>query len=330
MKKRMRLGVLVLFVAVTASTTYLARALTEPIIEPGTVQQILIEKGASFQEVSDKLVVLGVTHSHTYNWLAAKLLRAEGRIKAGEYHLSGPLGMLDIMMLLIEGRSVFHRTTLFEGWTIEEMLDAMRKNPTLQSSEDPLQFFGFNSPRDAEGHCLPNTYKHYRGDTDVQILALCIRAMQELLDELWANRSEDLPYKTPQEAVTLASIIEAETSQDDERSIIAGVLLSRLEQGMRLQVDPSVIYGLGPDFDNNLTRKHLRQSAEINPYNTYRIYGLPPGPIGNPGRKSLEAAFNPDFSTGALYYVSKGDGRHHFSKTYKEHRASVRKYQLGK
>ena len=330
MKRGLRLGVLLLFVAVAAGSTYLARAFTEPIIASGAVQEILIEKGSSFQEVSDKLVTLGVTDSHAYNWLAAKLLRAEGRIKAGEYQLVGPLGMFDILMTLTEGRGVFHSVTLFEGWTIIEMLNAMQRNPMLQSSENPLELFGFKSPREAEGHCLPDTYKHLRGDTDVQILALCIQAMEDLLQELWANRAQGLPYKTPEEAVIMASIIEAETSQDDERAIIAGVLLSRLEKGMRLQVDPSVIYGLGPDFDNNLTRKHLRQSAEINPYNTYRIYGLPPGAIGNPGRKSLEAALHPDFSGDALYYVSKGDGRHHFSKTYEEHRASVRKYQLKK
>lgn len=154
-------------------------------------------------------------------------------------------------------------------------------------------------------------------------------AMREALEELWATRASGLPYDEPRDALILASIVEAETTLDEERPEVAGVMISRLRKNMRLQADPTVIYGLGADFDNNLTRKHLRADPEINPYNTYRIHGLPPGPICNPGRRSLEAALQPDLETENLYYVAVGDGSHYFSETYEEHMEAVRKYQLG-
>lgn len=326
----LRLAAMVVFIAVVALGAHVWNALTRPTIPAEHVIALTVDKGDSFSQVTDKLIQHEAVAGSLYAWIAAKLLGAETRIKAGEYVLLGPMTTLRVLKELIDGGGVLHRQTFFEGWTTREILEALKKNPTVKKTENPLARFGYSTAEEAEGACLPDTYKHYRGDPDYKILELCIMAMRETLEELWATRASGLPYDNPRDALILASIVEAETTLHEERPEVAGVIISRLRKNMRLQTDPTVIYGLGPDFDNNLTRKHLREDPAINPYNTYRIYGLPPGPICNPGRRSLEAALQPDLETENLYYVAVGDGSHYFSKTYEEHVKAVRKYQLGK
>ena len=325
-----RLVIMLAFISTVALGTHLWNVLTRPMILMEHVVAFTIDQGDNFAQVTEKLLEQEAVAGRFYALIAAKLLRAETRIKAGEYILIGPMATLDVFQELIDGGRVLHRQTFFEGWTIREMLEALKKNPTVKKTENPLARFGYSTPEEAEGACLPDTYKHYRGDPDYKILELCIMAMRRALEELWTTRASGLPYDSPRDAVILASIVEAETTLHEERPEVAGVLISRLRKNMRLQADPTVIYGLGPDFDNNLTRKHLREDPSVNPYNTYQAHGLPPGPICNPGRRSLEAALQPDLETENLYYVAVGDGSHYFSETYEEHAAAVRKYQLGK
>ena len=328
--RHLRLAVMLGFISVVVLGAHLWNSLTRPAIQTGHVVAFTINQGDSFAQVTGKLLEQEAVTGRLYALIAAKLLGAETRIKAGEYSLIGPMATLEVFKELIDGGRVLHRQTFFEGWTIREMLEAMEKNPAVKKTENPLARFGFSTVADAEGACLPDTYKHYRGEPDYKILKLCITAMRKALEELWATRIPGLPYDSPRDAVILASIVEAETALHRERPEVAGVLISRLRKNMRLQTDPTVIYGLGPDFDNNLTRKHLREDPSVNPYNTYQIHGLPPGPICNPGRRSLEAALQPDLETQNLYYVAVGDGSHYFSKTYEEHLEAVQKYQLRK
>ncbi len=325
----LRLACMLAFISTVALCAHFWNALTRPSIPAERVVALTVEKGDSFTRVVDKLLEREAVAGRIYAWIAGKALEAETRIKAGEYVLAGPMTTLIVFRELIDGGGVLHRQTLFEGWTIREMLTALKKNPAVRNTENPLTRLGFSTVDEAEGACLPDTYNHYRGDPDHKILELCVAAMRETLETLWETRAPGLPYSGPRDALILASIVEAETFLDEERPEVAGVLVSRLRKNMRLQTDPTVIYGLGSDFDNNLTRKHLREDPSINPYNTYQIYGLPPGPICNPGRRSLEAALQPDLETENLYYVAVGDGSHYFSKTYEEHRKAVRKYQLG-
>ena len=178
---------------------------------------------------------------------------------------------------------------------------------------------------DGEGLFLPDTYQYQRGDSDLDVLTQAYRLMQSHLTDLWETRRRDLLLASPYEALILASIVERETGVARERARIAGVFLRRLQRGMRLQTDPSVIYGLGAEFDGNLTRRQLRDSA--NPYNTYRHDGLPPTPIALPGRAALRAVFEPADGS-ALYFVARGDGSHAFSDTLAAHQKAVREFQL--
>ena len=324
-----RLAAMMAFVFAVTLGAHLWNVLARPAIPAEHVIAFTIDQGDSFLHIADQLVHHGAIPGSLYAVVAAKLLGAETRIKAGEYVLAGPMTALEVFRELIDGGGVLHRQTFLEGWTMREMLEALKENPAVKNTENPLMRFGYSTVEEAEGACLPDTYKHYRGDPDHKILGLCITAMRETLEELWTARASGLPYDSPREALILASIVEAETALPEERPEVAGVLASRLRQNMRLQADPTVIYGLGPDFDNNLTRRHLREDPSTNPYNTYRILGLPPGPICNPGRRSLEAALRPNLETENLYYVAAGDGSHYFSKTYEEHMEAVRKYQLG-
>jgi UPF0755 protein len=226
---------------------------------------------------------------------------------------------------------VQHEARLLEGWTLGQTLDYLAGLDTLRHAladtpEAQLMATLGLEPQMAEGWFFPDTYRFERGTQDVAVLLTAHRKMQQELDRVWQERDADLPYSHPYQVLIMASLIEKETGLDAERAKIARVFTSRLEQGMRLQTDPTVIYGLGEDFDGNLTRAHLNQDG---PYNTYRRAGLPPTPIALPGKRSLEAAVHP--APGAyLYFVARGDGSSQFSATLDEHLAAVRRYQLNR
>jgi len=232
----------------------------------------------------------------------------------------------------VEGRVKLHALTIIEGWTVKELLSALRQNSAITITLDAVEALDtsalvrqlnldINSP---EGWFFPDTYLFARGTTDANLLREAHENMQRQLSAAWEERSVDLPFSTPYEALILASIVERETALESERRQVAGVFTRRLQLGMRLQTDPTVIFGLGDTFDGNLTRRHLKTDTV---YNTYTRKGLPPTPIALPGAGALIAAMSPD-SGNTLYFVATGkeDGSHYFSETLEEHNAAVARY----
>jgi UPF0755 protein len=249
------------------------------------------------------------------------------RIQAGEYRIPAGTTPLEMLDMLVKGNVVLYQLTVVEGWRFADLLTVVRAHPAVLTLDmdgaDIMAELG--SPGvPPEGQFLPDTYVFPKGTTDLQVLRLAHEALVKRLAAAWGGRSPDTVLSTPYEALILASIIEKETALPSERRVISGVFQARLQRGMRLQTDPTVIYGLGDAFDGNLRRRDL---ARDTPYNTYTRRGLPPTPIALPGVASLEAAVNPE-RTGALYFVATGepDGSHRFSATVEEHNDAVRRY----
>ncbi|MBS3959431.1 MAG: endolytic transglycosylase MltG [Xanthomonadaceae bacterium] len=292
---------------------------------------LLVERGAGFAAILGKLRALGVDAGHDLEWkLLALRMDALPRLQAGEYALSPALSPEAILRKLIEGDVLRHRFTVVEGWSMRELRAALAADPVLADDlaglDDAALMARLGRPDvPAEGRFLPETYLFVRGDGALDLLRRAADAMDAALAEAWAGRQPGLPLASPDELLTLASIIEKETGKAAERAEIAGVFVRRLRLGMRLQTDPTVIYGLGEAFDGNLRRRDLRTDT---PFNTYTRAGLPPHAIAMPGRAALAAAAHPAEGD-SLFFVARGDGSHHFSRTYAEHRAAVRRYQLG-
>jgi len=250
-------------------------------------------------------------------------------IKAGEYRLQAGLTPPALLELLISGRSIEHSLTLIEGWNFRQVRAAIEGHEILTQSlqglsdEEVMNKLG-HSGEHPEGRFFPDTYSFPRGATDLEFLARAYARMAAELDAAWREKKENLPIKTAYEALILASIVEKETGVPSERPAIAGVFTRRLRKRMKLQTDPTVIYGMGDRFDGNIRRADLREKT---PYNTYVIDGLPPTPICMPGKAALLAAVKPERGN-ALYFVARGDGSHQFSPTLAAHNQAVRKYQL--
>jgi peptidoglycan lytic transglycosylase G len=261
------------------------------------------------------------------------LARALGRvrdIKAGNYLIAQPITPIELLDKLTRGDVTQAQVQLIEGWTFAQFRAALDASPDLRHDSTKLEDTEILTRIQAtephpEGLFFPDTYLFARGASDLNVLRRAYHAMQWHLRDEWEARAANAPYQTPYEALIMASIIEKETGRSEERDQIAGVLANRLRIGMRLQADPTVIYGLGASFDGNLKKIHL---LEDSPYNTYTRAGLPPTPIAMPGLASLHAALQPG-QTNALYYVSRGDGSSQFSRTIEEHNRAVSKYQLG-
>ena len=251
------------------------------------------------------------------------------KIKAGQYRFEDQLTQIDMLDKIVSGDVIRHQFQFIEGWTykmIRERLATtalLKQELTDKSTDEVMSLLGAPGQH-PEGRFFPDTYSFIEGESDLDILKRAYRAMAQVLKEEWETRDSDIPLQTPYEALTLASIVEKETGKASERPLIAGVFVNRLNLNMRLQTDPTVIYGLGDAFDGNLKRKHLKTD---NPYNTYTRKGLPPTPIAMPGRMAIRAAVQPE-TTKSLYFVSRGDGSHKFSVTLDQHNAAVRKYQL--
>ena len=252
-------------------------------------------------------------------------------IRAGNYAVTPDMTAIDVLEKLVAGDVITYRVTLVEGANIYEVLAALASNQDLVQTIDDQQEFAkiwhqlkFTGKDYPEGLFFADTYQFTKGDTDVDILKRAHKRLNDVLEEEWASRAQGLPYEQAYEALIMASIIEKETAVPSERAQISGVFVRRLERGMLLQTDPTIIYGLLPEFDGNIRRKDIRNPHE---WNTYVHKGLPPTPIAIVGRDAIHAALNPaDGDT--LYFVAKGDGSHHFSKTLAEHNRAVRKYQL--
>lgn len=261
--------------------------------------------------------------------LIAKVTGKARLAKAGEYKLTSDMDSWDILNLLVEGKTVQYKITLVEGQNIKEMLARIAAHDKLiqdipSDIDKIMPFLGLEGH--PEGRFFPDTYLFQNKTRASEILVRAQIRLETVLAEEWREREEDLPYKTPYEALIMASIVEKETAVPAEREQIAGVFVRRLQKRMRLETDPTVIYGLGDRYKGNIRKKHLREKTA---YNTYRMKGLPPTPIAMVGREAIYAALHPADGN-ELFFVAKGDGSHQFSSTLDEHNAAVRHYQINK
>lgn len=290
--------------------------------------QFSLTSGSSLTSAARQMARAGVLGEPMPFVLLARLLGKAGSIKAGSYEIESPITPLALLRKVTEGDYAQDVITLVEGWTFQQIRKALDEHPGVRhdtaglSDAEIVQRLEIaqSSP---EGWFFPDTYHFSKGTSDVAILRRAHRLMRAILTQQWEQRLPGLPLATPYDALILASIIEKETGQPSERRMVAAVFVNRLRLGMRLQTDPTVIYGMGTSFDGNLRKRDL---AADTPYNTYIRSGLPPTPIALPGLASISAALNPAESD-ALYFVSRGDGTSHFSRTLVEHDRAVAKYQ---
>jgi peptidoglycan lytic transglycosylase G len=292
---------------------------------------LTVSAGQTLKSVALKLDEEGV---YPHPWLIRLYGRWSGldqQIKRGEYLVPAGTTPLALLQLLRSGKVINYQVTLPEGITLARAIEILAQQKQLVHELDGVldqRIAALTSGYPgSEGLFFPDSYQYERGASDWDILQRAFAAMQYALDEEWQQRSENLPYQSPYDALVMASIVERETGLPEERSEIAGVFVRRLYQNMRLQTDPTVIYGLGDTYQGNLRRKHLED--ESNRYNTYRHKGLPPTPIALPGRAAIHAALHPQDGK-TLYFVARGDGGHYFSETLAEHQQAVRKYQLNR
>lgn len=288
-----------------------------------------INTGDNLTRVSRNLHQANVIEHPRYLVLLGKLAGTANSIKTGEYLFKPGTTTDQLLEQIVKGNTIQYSATIVEGWNFWELMAALQQNeylqPTLKGLTPKQVMEKLGKPGEhPEGRFLPDTYHFPRGTTDAEFLLRAYQAMETVLEKEWENRKPDLPLKTPYEALILASIVEKETAVPSERNAIAGVFIRRLIKKMRLQTDPTVIYGIGEKFDGNLRRIDLVNDT---PYNTYRRHGLTPTPIAMPGLDSIRAALNPDDSN-ALYFVARGDGSHVFSATLEQHNKAVIKYQL--
>jgi UPF0755 protein len=290
------------------------------LVRPGPAKKetvVVLPHGAGLGQITALLDDAGVIEHPWLFRLAARVLGRDRDLKAGEYAFPAAITPGSVLNLLAGGQTVAHRLTVPEGLTVAEIYQLLEKADGL---------VGGLPPPPPEGSLLPETYFYAYGDSRADLVRRMQRAMRDLLDRLWPNRAPGLPFARPEDAITLASIVDKETAQPDERRKIAAVFINRLRRGMRLQADPTVIYGL-TDGEGRLGRVLTRSDwASDSAYNTYQIDGLPPGPIANPGRASIEAVLNPAH-VDYLYFVANGTGGHSFARTLAEHNRNVAAWQ---
>jgi UPF0755 protein len=300
-----------------------------PISVEGEGLYYEIKAGDNLTRVSRNLYLADVIDHPRYLVLLAKLAGTANQIKTGEYLFEPGTTTAQLLEQIVKGDTIQYTATIVEGWNFYEMMAVLQQNEYLEHTLKGLKpeqvMEKLDKPGEhPEGRFLPDTYHFPRGTTDVEFLKRAYQAMETVLEKEWPNRKPDLPLKSPYEALILASIVEKETAVPSERSAIAGVFVRRLNKRMRLQTDPTVIYGIWKKFDGNLRRRDLVTDT---PYNTYRRHGLTPTPIAMPGLDAIRAALNPDDGE-ALYFVARGDGSHEFSATLEQHNKAVIKYQL--
>ena len=280
-----------------------------------------VEVGANIRSVVRILEKRQATHLSWHWRLLARMQQAT--IKAGEYHLAPGLLPAELLGLLASGKVVDYRFTIVEGWTLKQLLVELGNDPVLIATINGVEELKATPGLIAgnpEGWFLPETYAFVRGDTDVKLLRRANQAMKAALANAWAGRDTGLPYETEAEMLTMASIIEKETSMASERATIAGVFVRRLQQRWRLETDPTVIYGMGDSYDGNIRRKDIKKDT---PYNTYTRHGLPPTPIALPGLAALQAAAHPEPGE-VMFFVANGQGGHTFSSKLEDHNKAVR------
>jgi UPF0755 protein len=322
--------VVLLLLAAAAGAAALWHLYQRPLPVRGERVEILVPAGASARTIAKSLREQGVDVNVELFVAAARWTEVTQRLRAGRYEVTRGMRLADVLERLRRGETLKERLTIVEGWTFRAMRlalaqHALLKRDTEKMSDAQVLAAVGSAETHPEGLFAPDTYVFDAGSSDLDILRRAYREQQDRLSRAWEERADGLPLKSPYEALILASIVEKETGQVQERPRIAGVFINRLRAGMLLQTDPTVIYGLGEQFDGNLRRRDL---AADTPYNTYTRAGLPPTPIALPGRASIEAALRPE-QTRALYFVARGDGTSQFSDSLAEHNRAVVKYQLG-
>jgi UPF0755 protein len=290
--------------------------------EPGPLQSartVVVKEGSSLARIAEQLEAAGVIDSELLFRIGVRGYGVAGSLKPGEYAFTPGMSMYDVMETIRTGKGILYKITFPEGLTSYQIVEKLRQDPIL-TGDLPAEI-------PAEGTLLPDTYPYQRGATRAEILDLMRRAHDRLIEETWNERIDGLPLKTPEEMVTLASIVEKETGKADERPRVAAVFINRLNQGMRLQSDPTILYGIFGGKGRPADRAILRSDIDTpTPYNTYQINGLPPGPIANPGRAALEAVSNPS-RTKELYFVADGTGGHVFAESLEEHNENVKRWR---
>lgn len=295
------------------------------------IQSFEIKKGSNIQSVSKSLSKQGIVSSSLFFRVLAKLTKQENRIKAGEYHLKKGLTPSEILDLFSKGKTIQYQTRLPEGITFKDLISIIKADKNLKqtlSDDDYTNIMGILKTEykhhKPEGWFYPDTYSYPRGTTDLQFLQRSHNAMKKVLAEEWKEYKPVKGITSPYDVLILASIVEKETGDPSDRSKVAKVFINRLKKGMLLQTDPTVIYGMGENYQGNIRKKDLRNDT---PYNTYTRKGLTPTPISIPSAASIKSVINPAKGE-MLYFVAKGDGKSHFSKTYSEHKKAVIKYLL--
>ncbi len=318
-----------LLVSAVVGVVQVQRFMSAPVNVPEEGVEFVIAPGSSFARVANELVEQGIISMDSWYRLYVRWSGEASGIQAGEYLIEEGATPASLLDQFTRGAVRLYSFTIVEGWNHRDLLQAMRTSETIDASMTDEDWPALLSELGAavthpEGLFLPETYRFPRGTTDRDILKQAYALMQEVLDEEWQTRGETAPVDTPYETLVLASIVEKETARADERARIAGVFARRLQKRMRLQTDPTVIYGIGAGFTGNLTRKDLQTDT---PYNTYTRHGLPPTPIAMPGRAAINAVLHPAAGE-ELYFVATGlgDGSHKFSATKAEHDAAVAEY----
>jgi UPF0755 protein len=324
-------GIVLVLLATVCCWLVVLDRVSQPLEINSEEQLYNVKPGATLIGMTEALEKLGLIENPFWLRIYGRLSIDAGTIKTGEYLLKSGMTQKDLLHLARSGKVYQRQFTIIEGWNFQrirsELAAAEGLFQTIENMPDAQIIASTGIPADTiEGWLFPDTYQYVRGDSDISLLTQSVKRMQSILAQEWSGRDKSIDYSNPRQALILASIIEKETGLDSDRDKIAAVFYQRWKKRIRLQSDPTVIYGLGATFDGDLRRSDLRKKT---PYNTYTNYGLPPSPICSPGRESIHAALNPANIT-SLYFVSRGDGSSEFSDTLEEHNRAVRRYQLRK
>lgn len=317
--------------AAVAGLYFFNEFLKTPLNLPATGQVIEVKEGSNLKQLALKLEEDGLIHHGLLLYAYARINDQASQIKAGEYLLPAGIKPVQLLEKLQKGEVIQYRLTFIEGWTFKDILTALATEPALEHQlagldQDQIMARLGHPEEQPEGRFFPDTYDFTKGASDIGILKRAWQKMETAVAKVWDKRAPDISIKTPYEALIMASIVEKETGVGSERPEISGVFDRRLKKRMRLQTDPTVIYGMGEGYQGKIRKKDLQTDT---PYNSYTRHGLPPTPICMPGQAALDAAVQPKPGD-SLYFVAKGDGSHVFSSNYKDHQKAVAQYQLKK